>query len=64
MTNERRANRIDTMQGHYERNLIKLGIMGDEMSRMMQAAAAAPSDETMMFEGLGMIVAMGTEGDR
>jgi len=64
MTNERRANRIDTMQGHYERNLIKLGIMGDEMSRMMQAAAAAPSDETMMHEGLGIIVAMGAEGDR
>ena len=52
------------MQEHYERNLIKLGIMGDEMSRMMQAAAAAPSDETMMHEGLGIIVAMGAEGDR
>jgi len=64
MTTERRANRIDTMQGHYERNLIKLGIMGDEMSRMMQAAAAAPTDETMMHEGLGMIVAMEVKGDR
>jgi len=64
MTNERRANRIDTMQGHYERNLIKLGIMGDEMSRMMQAAAAAPTDEHMMCEGLGIIVSMEAEGNR
>jgi hypothetical protein len=42
-----KANRLDTMRGHYERNLAALGLMGDEMSRMMREASDWPNDETL-----------------